>query len=43
MEIFLVERGSALAKFVMRDQQSGGILITIVLGVVGALVGGWAV
>jgi uncharacterized membrane protein YeaQ/YmgE (transglycosylase-associated protein family) len=31
----------ALAKFVMPGRQGGGILLTIVLGVVGALVGGF--
>ena len=31
----------ALAKFVMPGQQGGGIILTIVLGVVGALVGGF--
>ena len=30
----------ALAKFIMPGQQSGGIIVTAVLGVVGALVGG---
>jgi len=43
MEIFLIERGIALANFVVRGQQSGGILITIVLGAVGAFVRVWAV
>ncbi len=31
----------ALAKFIMPGQQGGGIILTIVLGVVGALVGGY--
>ena len=31
----------ALARFVMPGQQGGGIILTIVLGVVGALVGGF--
>ena len=31
----------ALAKFLMPGQQGGGIILTIVLGVVGALVGGF--
>ena len=31
----------ALAKFIMPGQQGGGILLTIVLGVVGAIVGGF--
>ena len=31
----------ALAKFIMPGQQGGGIILTIVLGVVGALVGGF--
>jgi uncharacterized membrane protein YeaQ/YmgE (transglycosylase-associated protein family) len=31
----------ALAKFIMPGEQVGGILLTIVLGVVGALVGGF--
>ena len=31
----------ALAKFIMPGRQGGGIIITIVLGVVGALVGGF--
>jgi uncharacterized membrane protein YeaQ/YmgE (transglycosylase-associated protein family) len=31
----------ALAKFIMPGQQGGGILLTIVLGIVGALVGGF--
>jgi uncharacterized membrane protein YeaQ/YmgE (transglycosylase-associated protein family) len=30
----------ALAKFIMPGQQGGGIILTIVLGVVGAMVGG---
>lgn len=30
----------ALAKFIMPGQQGGGIIFTIVLGVVGAIVGG---
>ena len=30
----------ALAKFIMPGRQGGGIILTIVLGVVGALVGG---
>jgi uncharacterized membrane protein YeaQ/YmgE (transglycosylase-associated protein family) len=30
----------ALAKFLMPGQQGGGMIVTIVLGVVGALVGG---
>ncbi len=32
---------AALAKFIMPGQQDGGILLTIVLGIVGALVGGF--
>jgi uncharacterized membrane protein YeaQ/YmgE (transglycosylase-associated protein family) len=31
----------ALAKFIMPGRQGGGIILTIVLGVVGALVGGF--
>lgn len=31
----------ALAKFIMPGQQGGGIILTIVLGVVGAIVGGF--
>lgn len=31
----------ALAKFIMPGQQGGGIILTIALGVVGALVGGF--
>jgi uncharacterized membrane protein YeaQ/YmgE (transglycosylase-associated protein family) len=31
----------ALAKFIMPGQQGGGIILTIVLGIVGALVGGF--
>ena len=31
----------ALAKFIMPGQQGGGIMLTIVLGVVGAFVGGF--
>src|SRR5438309_2013746 len=31
----------ALAKFILPGQQGGGILLTIVLGIVGALVGGF--
>jgi uncharacterized membrane protein YeaQ/YmgE (transglycosylase-associated protein family) len=31
----------ALAKFIMPGRQGGGILVTIVLGVVGALIGGF--
>jgi uncharacterized membrane protein YeaQ/YmgE (transglycosylase-associated protein family) len=31
----------ALAKFIMPGEQGGGIILTIVLGVVGALVGGF--
>jgi uncharacterized membrane protein YeaQ/YmgE (transglycosylase-associated protein family) len=31
----------ALAKFIMPGQQGGGIILTTVLGVVGALVGGF--
>jgi uncharacterized membrane protein YeaQ/YmgE (transglycosylase-associated protein family) len=30
----------ALAKFIMPGQQGGGIIVTCVLGIVGALVGG---
>ena len=30
----------ALAKFIMPGQQGGGIIVTIVLGVIGAIVGG---
>jgi uncharacterized membrane protein YeaQ/YmgE (transglycosylase-associated protein family) len=31
----------ALAKFIMPGQQGGGIILTIVLGIVGAIVGGF--
>jgi len=31
----------ALAKFIMPGQQGGGIILTIVLGIVGAVVGGF--
>ena len=31
----------ALAKFIMPGEQGGGIIVTIVLGIVGALVGGF--
>jgi uncharacterized membrane protein YeaQ/YmgE (transglycosylase-associated protein family) len=31
----------ALAKLVMPGRDPGGILVTIVLGIVGALLGGW--
>jgi uncharacterized membrane protein YeaQ/YmgE (transglycosylase-associated protein family) len=31
----------ALAKFIMPGQQGGGIIVTIVLGVIGALIGGF--
>ncbi len=31
----------ALAKFIMPGQQGGGIILTIVLGVVGAIIGGF--
>jgi uncharacterized membrane protein YeaQ/YmgE (transglycosylase-associated protein family) len=31
----------ALAKFIMPGKQGGGIILTVVLGVVGALVGGF--
>ncbi len=31
----------AIAKAILPGQQGGGILITLVLGVVGALLGGW--
>lgn len=31
----------ALAKFIMPGKDGGGILITMVLGIVGAIVGGW--
>ena len=31
----------ALAKFIMPGRQGGGMIVTIVLGVVGALVGGF--
>ena len=31
----------ALAKLVMPGRDPGGIIVTIVLGIVGALVGGW--
>jgi uncharacterized membrane protein YeaQ/YmgE (transglycosylase-associated protein family) len=31
----------ALAKFIMPGRQGGGIIVTIVLGVVGALIGGF--
>ena len=31
----------ALAKFIMPGRQGGGIILTIVLGVVGALIGGF--
>jgi uncharacterized membrane protein YeaQ/YmgE (transglycosylase-associated protein family) len=31
----------ALAKFVMPGDDPGGIVVTIILGIVGAVVGGW--
>lgn len=31
----------ALAKFIMPGRQGGGIILTIVLGIVGALIGGF--
>lgn len=31
----------ALAKFIMPGKQGGGIILTIVLGIVGALIGGF--
>lgn len=31
----------ALAKLIMPGQQGGGILVTMVLGIVGAFLGGW--
>lgn len=31
----------ALAKLVMPGKQGGGIIVTMVLGIVGAFVGGW--
>ncbi len=31
----------ALAKFIMPGEQGGGIILTIVLGIIGALVGGF--
>lgn len=31
----------AIARFVMPGEEGGGCLVTIILGVVGALVGGW--
>jgi len=31
----------ALAKFMMPVREGGGIIITIILGIVGAFVGGW--
>ena len=31
----------ALAKFIMPGRQGGGIILTVVLGVVGALIGGF--
>jgi len=31
----------ALAKFIMPVREGGGIIITIILGIVGAFVGGW--
>ena len=39
--IFLGLVAGVLAKFIMPGQQGGGIVVTIVLGVVGALVGGF--
>lgn len=33
--------GGALGKLLVPGKQRGGILMTLVLGVVGALVGGW--
>jgi uncharacterized membrane protein YeaQ/YmgE (transglycosylase-associated protein family) len=38
--IFLGLVAGALAKIIMPGQQGGGIIVTIVLGVVGAIVGG---
>ncbi|GEO94732.1 GlsB/YeaQ/YmgE family stress response membrane protein [Kocuria turfanensis] len=31
----------ALAKLIMPGRQGGGIIVTIVLGILGALLGGW--
>ncbi len=31
----------ALAKFIMPGRDGGGIIVTIILGIVGAFVGGW--
>jgi uncharacterized membrane protein YeaQ/YmgE (transglycosylase-associated protein family) len=31
----------ALAKFIMPGKDPGGIILTILLGIVGAIVGGW--
>jgi uncharacterized membrane protein YeaQ/YmgE (transglycosylase-associated protein family) len=31
----------AVAKFIMPGRDPGGIIVTILLGIVGALVGGW--
>ena len=31
----------ALAKFIMPGREGGGIIMTIILGIVGAFVGGW--
>ncbi|SFI14448.1 GlsB/YeaQ/YmgE family stress response membrane protein [Halpernia frigidisoli] len=31
----------AIAKFIMPGAQGGGWIITIILGIIGALVGGW--
>ena len=39
--IFLGLVAGVLAKFIMPGQQGGGIIVTIVLGVVGALIGGF--
>ena len=39
--IFLGLVAGVLAKFIMPGQQGGGIIVTIVLGVVGAFVGGF--
>lgn len=31
----------ALAKFIMPGRDPGGIIVTIILGIIGAFVGGW--
>lgn len=33
----------ALAKLIMPGKQGGGIIVTMLLGVVGAVVGGWVI